>query len=344
MLRHFLKLVARDQQPVARGAIEPLMQVCQMFRQAVLGFDYQLRRCGRRRRAQVSNKIGNGEIGFMANGGNYWKRESGDATGERFIVEGSQIFYRAAAAGNDDDVDVLRAIEIFHAGRYFGRSGFTLHLSGVNQNPDIFMAARQDVQHVMQRGATGRGNDADAARQRRNGLAPRRVEQSFLRQPGLELLKLKLQGAGAHRLQEFSGKLKLAACVVYSDAPSGDDLHAALRAEAQKPRLAAEHHDAQLRVAILEREVKMAGFRRAEIGDLALHPDVGVAAFHGGADRAYQIGHAPDSPRGRLLKGEAELVVKSHAFSEFNREHPGRFARAFSVGHEISKSSRDGKG
>src|SRR5258708_4863815 len=93
-----------------------------------------------------------------------------------------------------------------------------------------------------------------------------------------------------------------------SAAPRGD-LHSIIRSKAQQTRLAAEHHNAKLGVAIFQREIKMSGFRGTEIRNFAFHPNVGVAAFHRGADGAHQVGNAPYAPRRLFAKGETELVL-----------------------------------
>src|SRR5262249_39321785 len=131
------------------------------------------------------------------------------------------------------------------------------------------MTARKNIQHVMQGSAARRGNNADASRQRRNGLAPRRIKQTFLGQPGFELFKSKLQSARADGFQKLCRELQFAARVIDGDAATCNDLHTALRPEAEQTRLTAKHHDAELSIAILECEVEMTGFRGPEVGYFA---------------------------------------------------------------------------
>src|SRR6185437_2265441 len=140
-------------------------------------------------------------------------------------------------------------------------------------------------------------------------LFARLVEQAFGSKLFLELLKGKLQGSGSKRLQEFGGELKFAARVIDGDTAASDDLHPVVWAKSQQARLAAEHHHPELGVTILKGEIQMAGFSRTEVGNFTFHPDVSVAALHGGANSADQISDAPDPPRGRLLKGESELGI-----------------------------------
>src|SRR5438876_7376443 len=59
---------------------------------------------GRRRRgrAQVGGKVGNREISFMADGGDYRNRRVADRARHGFFVESPKVFDRTAAAPYDD--------------------------------------------------------------------------------------------------------------------------------------------------------------------------------------------------------------------------------------------------
>src|ERR1051326_4404620 len=69
VLGKLLELIAGDQEPVARCAVQPLVQVRQMLGQSMFGFNDELRSRGRRGGAQVGNKVSDGEISFMAYSG-----------------------------------------------------------------------------------------------------------------------------------------------------------------------------------------------------------------------------------------------------------------------------------
>src|SRR2546427_8363354 len=60
---------------------------------------------GWRRGANVGDKIGDGEIGFMADTGDHGNFGSEDSTGDDFFVERPQIFHGAAATREDQHVD-----------------------------------------------------------------------------------------------------------------------------------------------------------------------------------------------------------------------------------------------
>ncbi len=77
--------------------------------------------------------------------------------------------------------------------------------------------------------------------------------------------------------------------------------------EAQQAGGGAEHHDADLRVAVFEGEVEMSGLGGTEVGDLAFDPGVGVFALDVGADGGDQVADFPYAAVGRA-KVEAHLV------------------------------------
>ncbi len=141
------------------------------------------------------------------------------------------------------------------------------------------MAASNDLDDVPNGSAGERGDDADAVwkgRQRSTWA----VEETFTAKAVAKLLEGELQCAGAARAQGFGDELKLAAAFVHRDASTNLDREAIPGLEAEKLRLPAEEYDGKLRVAILEREVDMAGSGGTEIRNLALDvEDAGVGAF-----------------------------------------------------------------
>ena len=90
-------------------------------------------------------------------------------------------------------------------------------------------------------------------------------EQAFGFELGLELLEGQLQGSGAFGLDVFGGDLELAAVFVDGDSSADDDLQTVGGAKTQQARGGAEHDHVDLRVAVFQREVKMAGIGGAEI-------------------------------------------------------------------------------
>ena len=80
----------------------------QLLGQLVLGADDQLRRGRGSRGAQIGDEITDGEIGLVSHGGDDRNVGAGDHARQAFIVEGEQIFERAAAASDDDHIHMRR--------------------------------------------------------------------------------------------------------------------------------------------------------------------------------------------------------------------------------------------
>ena len=60
--------------------------------------------------AQVGDKIADGEIGFMADGGDDGNPAGGDGARQGLIVEGGKVFDAASAARDDDDIDAAELV------------------------------------------------------------------------------------------------------------------------------------------------------------------------------------------------------------------------------------------
>ena len=115
---------------IAGSALETLVEGLDAIGDVVQRGGDQLGGGGGRGGAQVGDEVGDGEVGLVADGGDDGKLGGGDGFGEEFGVEGRQVFERAAAAGDDDEVGVAGAIEICDAGGDFGGSGFSLNERG----------------------------------------------------------------------------------------------------------------------------------------------------------------------------------------------------------------------
>jgi len=96
---------ARHDEVIAEGALNAEVEFCDaLFDADVLGGD-DLSGGGGSGGAEVGDEICDGEIGFVADGGNRWDGAGGDGAGESFIVEAVQVFERAAAARENDEID-----------------------------------------------------------------------------------------------------------------------------------------------------------------------------------------------------------------------------------------------
>ncbi len=169
------------------------------------------------------------------------------------------------------------------------------------------MTAFEDVENVAESGSLGGGDDADARRQGWDRVLALSGEETFGFELSFELLEGQLKGSSTFGFEVFGGDLKFAAIFVDGDASADNDLKAVGRLESQKLRRRAEHYDFDLGIAVFEREIKMAGIRGTEVGDLAFHPGVGVFAFDMSADGGDQVADLPYPALGRA-EGESHLV------------------------------------
>ena len=108
----------------AGGAFDAVGLVGEVFGDFVLGLGDELGGSGGRGGAEVGGEVGDGEVGFVADGGDNGKFAGDDGAGNTLGVEGGEVFEGAAAAGEDDEVDKSGSIE-------FGESGFNLGWRGI---------------------------------------------------------------------------------------------------------------------------------------------------------------------------------------------------------------------
>ena len=261
-----------------------------------------------RRSTEIGYKVGDGEVGFMTYRGNDGKAARCDRASNALAVEGRQVFERSTAARQYDDVREARYVQ-FNQRRLNLRGGLVaLDCDGAEQHVEAGVAAADDVEKVADHGAGGRSNNAHGAGKSGQRALAGRVEEAFGFEPLLELFKGQLKRTGTHRLHGLGHQLHLAALFIDAHPAAGQHVQAVFGAKAQQHGVAPEKDHRQLRVGVLEREVEMAGRCGAEVGDLALYPDVAVFPFDEFAHPSDQLAHRPDAACGqRLLKGEVEL-------------------------------------
>ena len=91
----------------AGGAVKAVRLSGEMLGDVVLGLGDELGGGGGGGGAEVGDEVGDGEVGFVADGGDDGEARGDDGAGHGFAVEGGQVFERAAAAGEDDEVDEI---------------------------------------------------------------------------------------------------------------------------------------------------------------------------------------------------------------------------------------------
>ena len=145
---------------------------------------------------------------------------------------------------------------------------------GPDDEVDIGMAAGEDLDDVAQRRAVERGHDADFRRQRRQRPLARRLEEALGLEFLLQLLERQLQRAESLRLQVVAEQLILALRLVDAEPAARDHAQPVFGLELQVAHGGAIHHRLDLRAAILEREVEVAGVPQPAVGDLSLDPQI----------------------------------------------------------------------
>ncbi len=273
--------------------------------------DDNFRSGGRSGSAQVGHKIGDGEIGFVSHAGDHRHSGSGNRAGDSFLVECPEVFERAAAAGEDHHVGEFGAIEIAQARDDFAGRSFALHFYGIELDVNIREAALEDAENISNRRSGGRSDDADAARQHRQRLFARFVEEAFFLQLFFELLEGELERAESDRLNVRDVNLVFAAHFVDAERAANGDVQAVFGAELQSAGLVAEADAANLRARIFQSEVEMSRLRGAVIRDFAFDPDVAKGAFEKFAEAFRQLADFPHA----ALRHQIEERGLAHGIS-----------------------------
>ena len=144
------------------------------------------------------------------------------------------------------------------AGDVHGRA-FALHTRGTNHDLHVGVPPRQYLDHVADRRALERGDDADLSRQRGQRALARGIEEAFVLQPLLHLLKSQLKRANALGFQVLADELIVALGLVDGNLSAGDDFLSVSGLELEIAQGRPEHEPAQLRRLVLQREVEKIG-------------------------------------------------------------------------------------
>ena len=262
-----------------------------------------LGRGGRRRRARVGGEVGDGEIYFMPDRADQRQLGCENRARHRLGVERMQVFKRAAAARQNQQVGFAPPVG---EGEHFndaGRRFRALHRGRIDHHTRERPAPPQGDADIVQRRAGGRCDHADARRRGRQIPFVARVKQSLFIQFALQQFKFPPQRAFAGVFQIGDHQLQIAARLVEGNARAHQREHAVRRPARQAPLPPREQRAANHRIAFFQREIKMPGRRRRERGNFAAHPDVGVAGFQRFAQLAGQLADAVDFPGKRGAVG-----------------------------------------
>lgn len=178
---------------------------------------------GRGGGAEIGDEVGDGDVGFMADGGDDGNGGGVDGAGDDLLVEGPEVFERAAAAGHDDDFGPAGEGKVGQAfDDLFGGSG-TLHLGGPELDLEAGEATFDDLEEVADDGSGGRGDDADALGEFGEGAFSGGVEEAFGMEALFELVEGELEGSLAEGFDGFDDELIFAAGVIDLDFAAGEE-------------------------------------------------------------------------------------------------------------------------
>jgi IMP dehydrogenase len=257
---------------------------------------HQFCRTRRRGGAHIGDKVGNREVNFVADAADDRNGAGANGARHRLVVECPQIFKRTTTADQDEHI-AIRArrgqLERLDQGRH---CRCPLHRRGIDQHLGRRVPALENVQDIAYRGAAGRGDHSNPAREGGQSAFELGGEQAFGRQPGLETLEFALQRADSGFLHVIEDHLVVAAWLVEADAAADQHQLAGLGGKSDVQVALAEHGATDLRFLVLEREIPVSGGGLAEIRQLGFQPDHGEAPFQ-------QQPHLPVEP------GDAENIA-----------------------------------
>ena len=216
----------------------------------------------------------------MSDRGDHGDRALGDRSDEALVAEGEQILEAAAAAGQDDHVDVLVFAEGADRGHDLGGRARALNVGLRDEDRGRWEAGPDRRHDVALRSRVVAGHDADAPRQQWQRALAGVGEEALGGKGRLQPLERGEVGADAETLDRQRAELELAALLVQLRPAEHVHALAVREVEPQRVEPSARHRDPHAGTVgrILEREEdRCPPFVPAELGHLALDPDRGEA-------------------------------------------------------------------
>ena len=293
--REGIEPVARALESGAAGRAHPPLERRDPGREGVLALDDQLRGGRRCRRAQVGDEIGDREIRLVPHRRDDRDGGGGDRPRDHLLVESPEVLHRAAAAADDEHVDVAPPGQLRDRRRDLRTRPLALDAHRVEEHPHVGEAPAEHGDDVADHRAGRAGHDADGARQRGQRPLARRVEKPLLLQLLLELLEGQLQRPLAPGFEFVDDELVLAPLGVEADPARGQRREPVARLEAEVLRRGAEKDRGDLPPVVLERKIGVARAVDLPVGDLALDPDARKRLLEQLARGAVEFRDRPDS-------------------------------------------------
>ena len=177
----------------------------------------------------------------MADRADQWRFAAKCRPGDFLGVEHPQVFPAATAPGHNDLVCLPTLIQRTDSCGDLPGSPKALHHNRAQQQPDGRPAAGDHVADILQCSTGFAGDDTNTFGVCRQRLFMCRVEQTFLFQPGLQLLQRKLRCAKAVREHLVYIDLKRTVPLIKGGTATYYDPHPLLRTKCQAAGIGAEH-------------------------------------------------------------------------------------------------------
>ena len=167
---------------------------------------------GRRRRPSVRGEVAQRRVLLVADGRDDWDTRGGDGPHDRLVAEREQVLEAAAAAGENDDVD----LRVLGQGRERGHDRFrrasSLHARLADDDLHGREARCDRGDEVATGSSVGPGEDPDGAWDAREPALPLRREQALGCELPLEQLERDQVSADADALDRGGAEPELAFC------------------------------------------------------------------------------------------------------------------------------------
>ena len=276
-------------------------------RQLVVGVrDHPSRRIRRGGRPDVGDQVEQGVVLLVADRGHDRGAAGGHRPKEGLVAEGQQVLRRPAAAGDDDDVDVVEPVEVGDRVAHLLHGGGALDRDLAHLDPDRGPAAAGVLHHVVLGGAAPPADQAHRAGQERQRSLAVGGEQAFPGQGPLELLDPRQQLAFAQWTHHLHPQREGSALGVEARLDPHDHAGALTHGRAGGVQgghgAGGRHRHLDVGVAQVEEDQAGAG-PPLEGDDLSLHPQ----GRHAGHVHADVVGEQAQRP-GRVGRGVAGAV------------------------------------
>jgi hypothetical protein len=146
--REFVDAADKDEDAVTHLLIQSAAKIGDVLIEFAARLHHELGGSRGRGGADIGDKIGYGEIGFVADAGDYGDFGGGDGAGNFFFVEGPEIFEGAAAAGQNEHVYHFSAIEELQGADDVRGCAIALYAHRIECQVHIAKAAAQYADYV----------------------------------------------------------------------------------------------------------------------------------------------------------------------------------------------------